>query len=117
GCFLLSPARFARGGFPPGRPPPPPRRGGGGGGGGAACDASACGGPPSPDALRASTSPRTRGEVTLGATACPSGDDSTVAGAGASARCSITVPWSSPASGSFHSKASSRPLTGEIGSQ
>src|SRR5262249_56653395 len=48
-----------------GRPPPP---GGGGGGGGGGCYfrwRSACGAPPSPDALRASTSPRKRGEVEI----------------------------------------------------
>src|SRR5262249_57024133 len=119
-----------------GRAGSPPGGGGGGGGGGPGCDDAACGEPPSAAALGGVAdafasaslalrtpaegrlcSPRTRGEVTPGAAACPVGDVTTVAGTGASARCSITVPWSSPASGSFHSKASSRPLTGEIGSQ
>src|SRR5262245_14757359 len=70
----------------------------------ACCDGSAG---PSPDTLRAE------------AMAAPACGVSIVAGtdAGTSARCSITVPWSSPASGSFHSNASSRPPTGGIGNQ
>src|SRR3954454_11126083 len=63
GCLPPLPPCGERVGVRGGVPPPPPPGGGGGGGGGGLSASAVRGEPPLPAALRASTSPCTRGEV------------------------------------------------------